>query len=268
MLSAVRASGHPSRARDEISFGPSRSLEDPLAAAFGGLHTHLVLEIKRCLGGEEGLSTLAELRRDDSIPDFLHLAGMPFNEVAHSGVIRSLLDPATAPTIAPLLLMSLVDAVFEPDAAERSAWTRCLEDAFQSEAGGTPGIAVRTEVAVGEDMDVQGRIDILVSGPGFTLAIENKTLSFEHDNQTRTYERWLHHRYRSALQAGIFLTIGGEPAVSRMFRPLSYVRLLGLLLRARRGCDAATRQEQVLLGSYIRTLAAAVVARQITILGR
>ena len=66
----------------------------------------------------------------------------------------------------------------------------------------------------------------------------------------------MNHRHRSVLRGffGIFLTIGGTPAVSSMFRPLSYARLLGLLLEANRCCSAAPRQERVLLGSYIKTL--------------
>lgn len=263
---AVQVSGRQAHVREETSFGPALLAEAPLAAAFRALHTHLTLDIKRCLGGDEGLSSLAEIRRDESVPDFLGLAGMPFTEVAHSGVIRSLLDPATAPTVAPLLLLSLAEALFESEPTERSAWTSCLQAAFGPGASGN--IAVRTEVPVGTDVETTGRIDILVSGPGFALAIENKTQSFEHDGQTRTYARWLDRNYRSALRAGIFLTVGAERAESSMFRPLSYVGLLGQLVKVRRCRHGATRQEELLLDSYIKTVAASLVGRHIAILSR
>ena len=52
---------------------------------------------------------------------FLSLAGIPTNEIAHSGVIRSLLDPGTSPAIAPLLLMGLVEALVETKDASSMA---------------------------------------------------------------------------------------------------------------------------------------------------
>ena len=105
------------------------------------------------------------------------------NENAHSDVIRWLLDPLAARNVAPAALLKLAEALDEPE-----EWKARISRAIDRGA-----LAVRREVVIGldgEDPAALERVDIVVSGPDFLLAIENKVWSHEHDGQTETYARW------------------------------------------------------------------------------
>jgi hypothetical protein len=126
-------------------------------------------------------------------------------------------------------------------------------------------VSVRREVRLGReaaDLAAGDRIDVLISGPDFMLAIENKIWSPEHETQTETYARWLRSLSAGALTAGIFLTPRGHPARCAEFQPLSYIELVPLLLD-----EAAVRRATVLersvLSGYLKALASHVLQHEL-----
>lgn len=177
-------------------------------------------------------------------PDLLELVNRADDENSHSQTLRWLLDPRTAPSIAPGALVRLTENLPEPH-----KWRDAIAAAA---AGGF--LSVRREYVIGAewaDFDLD-RIDIVVSGANFILAIENKLWSTEHDEQTVTYWKWL--QELPGLKAGIYLTPSGMPAACSEFRAVSYLELLGCLLAgASEGATNAT--ERIVLSAYVKTLA-------------
>lgn len=110
----------------------------------------------------------------------------------------------------------------------------------------------------GEDPSALDRVDLVVSGPGLLLAIENKVWSHEHDGQTETYARWFEGFRPERIVGGLFLTPGGESPASSLFRPLSYVDLLDCLLEGPSTRRLEPREALVLSG-YVKSLAASVL---------
>jgi hypothetical protein len=210
--------------------------------------------------GEDGARALVSLLEDPAL-DFLTLLRSQDNENAHSDVIRWLLDPREAPTVAPALLHALVSTL-----PESQRWTDRIDVAIRAEH-----LSVRREVLVSKetaDPTAADRIDVVVSGPDFSLAIENKTWSQEHDDQTTTYWHWLQRLPTGFLRGGVFLTPDGVTASCREFRPLSYVQLLGMLVQASRQRTLQPAERAVLAG-YAKGLANGVLGRQIrTLRGR
>jgi hypothetical protein len=113
-------------------------------------------------------------------PDFLSLLDLTDDENRHSAVLRWLLDPACAPTIAPSALIALTKRL------DRSSdWAREIRAAFE-----TRSIVVRREYTISREWTNENRldrIDLVVSSRKFFLALENKVLAPEHDEQTRRY---------------------------------------------------------------------------------
>jgi hypothetical protein len=204
--------------------------------------------------GEDGARALVSLLEDPA-PDFLTLLGKQEDENAHSDVIRWLLDPREAPNVAPPLLHAMVSTF-----PGTSGWMERIDAAMR-----TGHLYVRREVLVGReaaDPSAADRIDIVVSGADFTLAIENKIWAQEHDDQTTTYWHWLEKLPGGFLRAGVFLTPEGLLASCKQFRPLSYVQLLGMLVQAARQSSFRPTERAVLAG-YAKALANGVLGRQI-----
>lgn len=185
-------------------------------------------------------------------PDLLHLVDKAGDENSHSHTLRWLLDPRTAPGIAPTALSRLTEILPHPD-----IW----KDAIAAAASGN-FLSVRREYVIGAEWADFGRdrIDIVISGGDFVIAIENKLWSTEHDDQTVTYWKWL--KELPGLKAGIYLTPSGMPATCPEFRPVSYLELLGWLLA---GADEqqATPTELVVLSAYTKTLARWVLRAEV-----
>jgi len=245
--------------RSQSTLAADPALERTLTTALTRLRTALLLKLRPFLGGDDGLLALGAILREP-IPDFLTMVGSAEDENAHSYVIRWLLDPKAAPTVAPHLIYGLVTVAKLPDTA---TWSKRIAAGLQRR-----DIAVRREVLVGRETtetDAIDRLDILISGSDFALGIENKVWSVEHDNQTRTYWRWLANLPESFLRAGILLSPSGAPASSEGFRPLSYLEFLGLLVEVYRR-EGVSGQERIVLASYVKSLAAGVLADRINAL--
>lgn len=134
-----------------------------------------------------------------------------------------------------------------------------LDEAIHSEC-----LSIRREVVLGREgpgteADLE-RIDILISGPGFLLAIENKVWSHEHDGQTHTYWSWL--EASSPVRAGLFLTPTGRPAACELFQPLSYASLLDCLLEGP-SRHKLTPEEELVIASYAKTLTNGILRAQL-----
>jgi hypothetical protein len=163
------------------------------------------------------------------------------------------LDHRTAPAIAPGALRSLARHL---DPAED--WTRAFEVGQR-----TDGISVVREYTIARewtDEDRLDRIDIVVLGPGFILAIENKVKAHEHGEQTRRYWEWL--EPLPPLRGGLFLSPSGAAAASPAFRSISYFDLLGCLLDGVLGQSPAA-EEELVLASYVRTLSQGILSSEI-----
>ena len=193
-----------------------------------------------------------------TVPDLLDILGKRDEENAHSDVIRWLLDPREAKVIAPAALHVLVERLPRP-----TEWQRLISDAVRQHA-----LSVRREHAINTeepDEEGQGRLDLLISGPGFRLVIENKVGSEEHDNQTDLYWQWL--KGQPGLQGAMFLTPMGFRAQNGNFKPLSYMNLLNCLLEG----PAQVRVEGVeeaVLASYVKTLAASILRQELYAIGQ
>jgi len=224
-----------------------------LSETLNRLRDALLRDLWRHLG-EDGARALVALLEDPA-PDFLTLLGSEENENAHSRVIRWLLDPGEAPTVAPALLYAIVSQM-----PASPSWVDRVEAAIRNKH-----LSVRREVLVGKetaDPSAEDRIDVVVSGADFCLAIENKIWTKEHDDQTTTYWHWLKRLPTGFLRGGVFLTPEGLTASCKEFRPLSYVQLLGMLVQASRRSTLRPAERAVLAG-YAKALANGVLGRQI-----
>ena len=181
------------------------------------------------------------------VPDFLDMFEKGMHENTNSSVLAWLLDPRTAPTIGPAALTELVARL-----ENGSLWQSRIRA-----AAGRDAISVQRECPVTEEGTEElhpGRIDLVVWGPDFVLAIENKVQAKEHDNQTSEYWAWLANQPLHRAHAGLFLSPTGLPAFSEHFKPVSYLELLACLLAG----PVQTKPEpaeELVLASYVKTLA-------------
>jgi hypothetical protein len=192
---------------------------------------------------EGKLETLKALLATPS-SDFLDVLDRTRDENSHSHVIRWLLDPRTAPSIAPHALRAIVARLEEPD-----RWLVTLNRALERDL-----ISVKREFTIGREWggDDLDRIDLVVSGPGLVLAIENKVDSREGRSQTWNYWRWL--MTTNGLRGGVYLTPAGQGAECPHFKPMAYVDLVDCLLEGTVRA-ALTADERSVLSSYLRSLA-------------
>lgn len=188
-------------------------------------------------------------------PDFLGLLDMTDDENRHSAVLRWLLDPGCAPTIAPSALIALTKRL------DRSSdWEHEIRAALKMGS-----IVVRREYTISREWtneDRLDRIDLVVSSSSrkFVLAIENKVRAREHDEQTRRYWEWL--EPLNCLRAGIFLSPAGFPPSSEWFKAISYLDLLPCILEGPL-TSTPTAAEKIVLESYVKTLAAGILRSEL-----
>jgi PD-(D/E)XK nuclease superfamily len=192
---------------------------------------------------------------DFPAPDFLRALGRRDDEHSHSDVIAFLLDPRSSPGIALPALERLAQCLTEPE-----MWVRLFRESSDRDE-----LTVRREVQIGrfwnEDQNALDRIDIVISGRSFVLAIENKVWAREHDRQTTTYWEWL-----SALpgaKAGIFLSPGGGRATSEHFRSVSYERMAWCFLGEN---TARSPEEEVMLSAYFKAVFGHVLRNKATMI--
>jgi hypothetical protein len=201
-------------------------------------------------------STLARLMQEPS-PNLLAMLNRQSDENSHSDVLRWLLSPRNAPNISLAVLSALISRL---ESAEE--WASRMKSAILVDC-----LSVRREVRMGPettDLTAADRIDLLITGPGFALAVENKIWSAEHDHQTATYARWLAALPKATLTAGIFLTPRGHPAASPFFRPLSYLELTKCLLIAAAD-QGITAAEHAVLAGYVKSLADHVLRNELRV---
>lgn len=211
--------------------------------------------IEKELGSKKVEFTFSLL--SEPVPNFLDVLGKLDAENSHSDLIRWLLDPRKATTVAPAALHALVTRL-----PKQTEWQGLITSAIQHHA-----LSVRREHAftleeTGEENE--GRLDLLISGPGFRLVIENKVGSDEHDNQTELYWQWLERQ--PGLKGGLFLSPAGFLAQNKHFKELSYVDLLNCLLEGPTQAPMATTEKAV-LSCYVKALAAGILRQEFSIIG-
>ena len=214
-----------------------------LRALFDGLQDGWNKRVARILGTPK-LSLVQRLVSSPS-PDVLRILGREHDENSHSDLIAWLLSPYRAPNIAPSALRALASRF-----SQATAWTTCIDSAVASGA-----ISVRREMQIGRELANSSdlcRVDLVVSGPGFVLAIENKVWSYEHSDQTSTYWKWL--EPMRGLRGGIFLSPNGMTATCADFLPMSYLELVSVLLEGPLSKPISSAEE-IVLGSYLKTIA-------------
>jgi hypothetical protein len=207
--------------------------------------------------GPSRISTLRRLLAVD-VPDFLELLGKVNDENANSNVLAWLLTPRHAPTVAPAALERLAALLDQP---RPDAWKTDLHEAIRGEC-----ISVRREVVFGRewvDEDSRDRLDVLITGPRFVLVVENKLWSREHSGQTEGYWRWLSRQ--PGLCGGIFLSPAGDPPLTPGFKAISYMDLLACLLEGPASGAALAAQEELVLASYVKTLARRVLRAELRV---
>ncbi len=227
-----------------------------LDATLRELHVASQRRILGALGEDRSRTALRLL--GSSVPDFLSALGRADDENSHSDILRWLLDPAVAPSIARATLLGLARGFEQPE-----VWADRLQAAM-----GSGTLSVRREFVYGREWESSSaldRIDLLLSGPGLVIAIETKLWSTEHNEQTVSYWEWL--QSLPGLRAGVFLTPTGESASCPDFRPVSFMDLLALLLDApTRG--EASQSEELVLASYLKTLSKTALRGELRILQR
>lgn len=226
-----------------------------LSSTLRGLQAALASRLERLLGPGK-IDTLRQLL-GQPVPDFLGLLGQTNHENLNSAVLRWLLDPREAPSIAPPALSRLVGWLNEPD-----SWRQSFQEAIANDS-----LCVRTEYTIAREWTEEqrlDRIDIVVSGPRCVLAIENKIWAREHDAQTESYWAWL--EPLPLLRGGLFLSPAGLPPLSPGFRAISYLDLLSCLLEGPVRTQPSSREELV-LASYVKTLSQGPLRPELRLIG-
>lgn len=196
-----------------------------------------------------------DLRRLHSLlefpaPDFLDALGRAEDENSHSDVLAYLFDPRSAPGTAPAALTRLAELLPEP-----AQWKTCFAQAVERDE-----LSVRREVKIGrfwdEDPKALDRVDIVISGRTFVVAIENKVRAREHNRQTDTYWAWLNGM--PGLKAGLFLSPEGFRPHSEHFIAMSYRKIAWCFLGETPG---RTPEEEVMLSAYFKAVFGQVLRR-------
>jgi len=214
---------------------------------FVGLSSGWRKRVARILG-QEKLALVTRLLASPT-PDLLRILGREDHENSHSDLIAWLLTPWRAPAIAPMALRRLVSSFEQPE-----AWRTVLDTALAADV-----MSIRREMPIGRELansDDWCRVDIVVSGPGFVIAIENKVWSTEHSDQTATYWGWLEEM--RCLKGGLFLSPSGLTAASPNFQAVSYLELVSALLEGPVN-HAISAGEEIVLASYLKTLARTIL---------
>lgn len=245
------------RRSQDTAMDPS-PVATPLAFSFRNLTKLLTEGYRERVKNGFGSAKIELLRSllAHGIPDILDVLGKSADENSHSDILRWLLDPAEARTIAPAALHALVSRL--KAAAE---WQSRITAAIQHRA-----LSVRREYAFcldGADENSQGRFDLLISGPSLKLVIENKVNAEEHENQTNLYWEWLIRQ--PGLKAGMILSPIGVPAQNPEFEAISYIDVLNCLLEGPIKTPMELAEEAV-LASFVKALASGVLRQEFTII--
>jgi hypothetical protein len=236
------------RARDPLAglvreYQPGHQVAS-LTALVGELQAALRRRVAGALG-ERKLALVVKLLASPA-PDLLRILGRDDDENSHSDLIAWLLTPHRAPVVAPRALHGLVEKLDSP-----ADWVAKIDRNVAKHL-----VSVRREVviarALADDTDNLRRIDLLISGPDFVLAIENKVWSHEHTDQTSAYWEWL--APAKGLRGGLLFSPSGLGASCPDFKAVSYLELVSLLLAGPLE-SAMTPTEEIVLGSYLKTLA-------------
>jgi hypothetical protein len=225
----------------------SESQASRLRELFDGLQHGLRQRVLSILGPTK-IAVVARLLASPT-PDVLRILGREDDENSHSDLIAWLLNPRKAPIVALHALRQLTSRL---DDAHQ--WASRLADAVADES-----VSVRREMVIARELSIADdlcRIDIVVTGPGFILAIENKVWSREHSDQTGTYWGWL--ETCSGLRGGLFLSPSGVVAGSSAFHAISYLHLVSALTEGPSRA-AITQSEEIVLASYLKTLARGII---------
>jgi hypothetical protein len=204
--------------------------------------------------GPQKLETLRRLL-GRPVPDFLQLLGRERDENTNSSVLAWLLDPRQAPTLALPALCALAEFLDDP-----ATWKRHL-----TEAAASGCLSVKREYTPAHEWaaeDSTDRLDVVISGPGFVLGLENKVYAREHSGQTEGYARWLTRVSGLPGPSGLYLSPAGLAPASEGFRAVSYMDLLACLLEGATG-HAVDSGEEVILASYVKTLAGHVLRTEL-----
>ena len=153
-----------------------------------------------------------------------------------------LLDDPVAPALLRALTAKLNDA---------TAWQIAIDEGIRLRAISARRERTRRQETGNAEVAERDRVDLIISGPSFVFAIENKTGTSEHDDQTKTYWSWISEF--NCLRAAVFLSPYGGSASCEDFRPISYLDLLGMTLEAI-AAGHATEHERIVLAMYARTL--------------
>jgi hypothetical protein len=220
---------------------------DELRDLISALHAGIRGRVLTVLGQDK--IDVANRLLSSPTPDLLRILGREDDENSHSDLIAWLLNPRRAPTIAGHALHCLVGHL-----ADSSVWRERLEFAAR-----THSLSVRREYVIARELSASAdlaRADIVLTGPGLMLVIENKVWSREHSDQTKTYWQWI--EPLGGMRGGIFLSPGGLTPVAGEFRAASYLQLVACLLE---GAVRAPLQptEEIVLGSYLKTLARQII---------
>lgn len=194
--------------------------------------------------GQRKIEILRDLL-NTRVPDFLSVLGRQDDENSHSSMQRYLFDPRCSPRLAPAALNSLVERLDQPE-----KWRNLIRHAIDRDC-----LGVRREYTIGREWsetDSLDRIDLVVVGPGFILAIENKIWAPEHDNQTPAYWNWL--ETLKLRHGALFVSPAGSTAACSEFHAVSYLELLGCLLEGPASVEIGD-DERLMLASYAKTLA-------------
>lgn len=226
---------------------------EPQAAMLRELVTDLQHALRLNILARLGRPRITAIERllSSEAPDVLRILGREDDENAHSDLIAWLLNPRRAPIVAIHALRQLTAAL--PDAAR---WSASLADAVADDA-----VSVRREVVLAREFslgDDLARVDIVVSGPKFVLAIENKVWTKEHSDQTTTYWNWLSTLGDGVLKAGILLSPAAQTPSSEHFVSAPYLALVGALVEGATRA-ALTEIEELVLASYLKTLARHII---------
>jgi len=198
--------------------------------------------------GPARIAVVAQLLASPA-PDILRILGREDHENSHSDLVAWLLNPHRAPVVALHALRKLTAGLAEPE-----RWASAIADAVADDA-----LSVRRELVIARELagsDELDRVDIVISGPGFVLAIENKVWAREHSDQTGSYWSWL--EGLTGLRGGLFLSPAGVAATSGQFVSISYLDLVVALVDGPSRA-AITQGEEIVLASYLKTLARGII---------
>lgn len=218
-----------------------------LRQLFDELQSGLRERARRILGAEKIRLVVRLL--ESPAPDVLRILGREDDENSHSDLIAWLLNPRKAPVVASSALAHLVGYL---GAAEK--WRETLAQAIRCDS-----LSVRREFLIARELagaSDLSRVDVVVTGPGMVLAVENKVWAREHSEQTRVYAKWL--ESVRDLKGGIFLSPSGLLTASGGFAPVSYLELVSALLDGPVATPMSA-SEEIVLGSYLKTLARGII---------